>query len=90
MSRVEEAFEEARVLGREIICLDVGDAVTAAVVSRYIRCHRHEGHEAKQLSLVKGFSKACPLSGELHFFKYALHCTGMFLETGASTFQIQS
>ena len=29
----------------------VGDAVTAAVVPRYIRYHRHEEHEAKQLKL---------------------------------------
>jgi putative transposase len=29
----------------------VGDAVTAAVVQRYIRYHRHEEHEAKQLKL---------------------------------------
>ncbi len=29
----------------------VGDAVTAAVVERYIRYHRHEEHEAKQLKL---------------------------------------
>ncbi len=29
----------------------VGDAVTAAVVQRYIRYHRHEEHGAKQLKL---------------------------------------
>jgi len=29
----------------------VGDAVTAAVVQRYIRYHRHEEHEAKQMKL---------------------------------------
>ena len=29
----------------------VGDAVTAAVVQRYIRYHRHEEHEASQLKL---------------------------------------
>ena len=29
----------------------VGDAVTAAVVKRYIRYHRHEEHEAQQLKL---------------------------------------
>ena len=29
----------------------VGDAVTAAVVQRYIRYHRHEEHEAKPLKL---------------------------------------
>lgn len=29
----------------------VGDAVTAAVVQRYIRYHRHEEHEPSQLKL---------------------------------------